>query len=183
MSVMQRDISCDATWETWFADAFNMYREDAAPTKSKADISSESESSTSEEKRSAPTTLRLTRPQDSFDAESLAMEVIKLTNAERKKHGLNPLEVDEELMKLAQTRAKEVSTKYSHERPDGTNVVETHGCGENVGAKTSAEKQMTSWMNSVGHRNNILLDRYEAFGVGCYKADNDRLYWVQIFKP
>lgn len=41
---------------------------------------------------------------------------------------------------LAQTRAEEVSVKYSHERPDGTRVVKEYGYGENVGAKSKAPK-------------------------------------------
>ena len=182
MSVMQRDTSSDTTWETWLADAFNEYRKDADSTQLRTEITPNPKNRTSEGEDSAPTTPSLTRPKDDFDSESLAIDVIKLTNSERKEHGLNPLEIDEELMELAQTRAEEVSTKYSHERPDGTTVVAL-GCGENVGAKASAEKQMTSWMNSNDHRYNILLDRYKTIGVGCYKADNGNTYWVQIFKP
>ena len=147
-------VNPEGRWEFWFADVFNNYRE-----LDEAIITAEPA------------------------AEDLAMEIIELTNAERKKHGLHPLEVDEELMKLAQTRAEEVSTKYSHERPDGTRVSKTHGCGENVGAKASAEKQVTSWMSSEGHRTNILLERYHSIGVGCCEADDGRTYWVQLIRP
>lgn len=146
-------INPNGGWEFWFPEVFNDYR-----GLNIADIAEPTE-------------------------EDYALDVIKLTNAEREKHGLHPLEVDEELMELAQTLAEEVSVKYSHTRPDGTRVVKTHGCGENVGAKKSAEKQVTSWMNSKGHRTNILLERYKSIGVGCYKADDGRTYWVQIFKP
>lgn len=152
-----QDETPDGNWELWFPEVFNNYR----------GLSNSSPSD---------------KTKQDFDSESLAIKVINLTNSERKEHGLNPLEVDEELMKLAQTRAEEVSTKYSHERPDGTTVVEL-GCGENVGAKASAEKQVKSWMNSDGHRHNILLDRYKTIGVGCHKADNGSTYWVQVFKP
>jgi len=157
------NVNPNGRWEFWFADVFNDYRNLNEEANTELTIESE-------EKQ-----IR--------DTEEWAMEVIELTNAEREKHGLHPLEVDEELMELAQIRAKEVSTKYSHERPDGTRVVKTHGCGENVGAKKSAEKQVASWMNSEGHRTNILIERYKSIGVGCYKADDGRTYWVQIFKP
>ena len=156
-------INPDGRWEFWFPNVFNDYR-------GLNDNTSPVSSAPKEEKQIS-------------DTEEWAMEVIELTNAEREKHGLHPLEVDEEVMELAQIRAKEVSTKYSHERPDGTRVVKTHGCGENVGAKKSAEKQVASWMNSEGHRTNILRERYQSIGVGCYKADDGRTYWVQIFKP
>lgn len=113
-----------------------------------------------------------------------ALEVIRLTNIQRESRGLEPLETDDDLMALAQIRAEEVSVKYSHERPDGTRVVKEHpGYGENVGAKATAEKQVTSWMNSEGHCANILRERFHRIGVGCYRAANGNHYWVQIFAP
>jgi len=165
MTIAQQheSVNPEGRWEFWFPKVFNDYRglnDNTRPVSS----------APKEEKQIS-------------DTEEWAMEVIELANAEREKYGLHPLEVDEELMELAQIRAEEVSTKYSHERPDGTRVVKTHGCGENVGAKKSAEKQVTSWMSSEGHRINILRERYKSIGVGCYKADDGRTYWVQIFEP
>ena len=116
--------------------------------------------------------------------EDEALEVIRLTNIERENRGLEPLEVDGDLMALAQIRAEEVSVKYSHERPDGTRVVKEHpGYGENVGAKASAEKQVTSWMSSEGHCANILRERFHRIGVGCYQTAGGSHYWVQVFAP
>lgn len=109
-----------------------------------------------------------------------ALEVIRLTNLERENHGLDPLPIDEDLMELARIRAMEIREKYSHTRPDGTSVVDLR-CGENCGQNSSAKKQVEAWMNSEGHRTNILLDRYHHIGVGCYQAPNGNLYWVQVF--
>ena len=109
-----------------------------------------------------------------------AQEVIRLTNLERENHGLEPLPVDEALMELAQIRAEEIREKYSHTRPDGTTVVDLR-CGENCGQDSSAEEQVAAWMNSEGHRANILLDRYHHIGAACYRAENGDLYWVQVF--
>ena len=109
-----------------------------------------------------------------------ALEVIRLTNEEREKNDLPALEVDEDLMELARIRAEETRELYSHTRPDGTTVVDLR-CGENIGQRSSAEKQVIAWMNSDGHRTNILLDRYHHIGVGCYQAENGNLYWVQVF--
>lgn len=53
--------------------------------------------------------------------------------------------------------------------------------GENLGAKVSAEKQVTSWMSSDGHRANILREGYHRIGVGCYLAENGKRYWIQVF--
>ena len=109
-----------------------------------------------------------------------ALEVIRLTNEEREKKNLPALEVDEDLMELARIRAEETRELYSHTRPDGTTVVDLR-CGENIGQRSSAAKQVTAWMNSDGHRTNILLDRYHHIGAGCYQAPNGNLYWVQVF--
>lgn len=109
-----------------------------------------------------------------------AQEVIRLTNIERENHGLEPLPVDEGLIELAQIRAEEILEKYSHTRPDGTTVVDLR-CGENCGQDSSAKEQVAAWMNSEGHRANILLDRYHHIGAACYRAENGSLYWVQVF--
>lgn len=122
-------------------------------------------------------------PEPSYTAGCLleeADEVIRLTNLERETHGLEPLAVDEELMELARVRAEELREKYSHTLPDGTNVG-VYRCGENIGQRSSATEQVTSWMNSEGHRTNILLDRYYHIGAACYQAENGNLYWVQVF--
>lgn len=115
-----------------------------------------------------------------FFREDDALEVIRLTNLERENHGLDPLPVNDDLMELARVRAMEIREKYSHTRPDGTSVVDLR-CGENCGQNSSAKKQVEAWMNSEGHRTNILLDRYHHIGVGCYQAPNGNLYWVQVF--
>ncbi len=185
-----------SSWETWFAKAFNEYRqintpiEDTSPDEpiqhevasEKADKTERPYTEPEPNKPSEVNTLPSeTEEADEPDCYEWALEVIELTNAEREKNGLHTLEIDDDLMELAQTRAEEVSVKYSHERPDGTRVVKEYGYGENVGAKSSPQKQVSSWMSSEGHRTNILIDWYEYIGVGCYHADDGRTYWVQIF--
>ena len=93
-------------------------------------------------------------------------EAIRLANQKRENHGLDPLPIDDDLMELAEIRAEKIRELYSHTRPDGTSVVDLR-CGENIGQKHSAKKQVTSWMNSEGHRANILLDRYHHIGAAC----------------
>lgn len=153
-------------WEFWFAERFNEYRD---LTDGSGSTSTNKQNSTSSASPS----------QKSVDTDAYAHEVITLTNQEREAAGLHTLEMDDSLMKLAQIRAEEVSTLYSHERPDGSRVVEL-GYGENVGAKGSASRQVASWMNSDGHKTNILRDKYDKIGVGCF-VKNGTFYWVQIF--
>ena len=156
-------------WSVWFAEVFNEYR------------NLDSGGNTSSAAPSRETPYENENPQQAGAlSEADALEVIRLTNEEREKIGLPTLEMDSDLMELAQIRAEEVSTQYSHERPDGSHVVQM-GYGENVGAKASAEKQVTSWMGSDGHRTNILREHYTKIGAGCYQTDNGKHYWVQIF--
>ena len=116
-----------------------------------------------------------------FLREDDAWMVTQFINQEREAHGLETLPVDDDLMELAAIRAVELwEGEYSHTRPDGTKVSEQR-CGENIGRRNSAQAQVTSWMNSEGHRKNNLSERYHHIGAGCYQAPNDNLYWVAVF--
>ena len=115
--------------------------------------------------------------------------VIELVNEERRKNGVVPLQIDENLLCAAEVRANEISTKFSHTRPDGRDcfsVLEDRNincywcCGENIAAGyRTPDHVMNGWMNSSGHRSNILDSDYTFIGVGAY---NDGKYnWVQLF--
>ena len=156
-------------WSTWLAEMFNEYRSVTGGGNVSSGEFSSKEPDEDESGQQAGAFL-----------EDDALEVVRLTNEERANHGVGTLEIDEDLMALAKIRAEEVSTKNSHERPDGSHVFQM-GYGENVGAKGSAEKQVTSWMGSDGHRTNILREVYTRIGVGCYQTEGGKYYWVQIF--
>lgn len=156
--------SANGAWEFWFAEEFNNYRGLSGNNLNRPDEGSASNKSSNE----------------SADIDENIQKVISLTNAERENAGLHVLETDSSLMELAQIRAEELATQYSHSRPDGTTVVDL-GYGENAGAKSSASAQVNSWMSSDGHKTNILRDKYNHIGVGCYQSDNGKLYWIQIF--
>ena len=113
-------------------------------------------------------------------------QVVEIVNAERAKLNLAPLTIDESLMKSCDIRARELVKNFSHTRPDGSSCftsIETsyNAVGENIAyGQNNAQVVMDGWMNSKGHRENILSDKYTHIGVGCYKKDNI-LYWVQLF--
>lgn len=116
-----------------------------------------------------------------------AYEVLKIINQERAKEGLSALTMNTALMEAAMQRAAECAVYYSHTRPDGSScfTVFPSECtgyrGENIAAGyTSASNVMVGWMNSEGHRNNILNINYSSVGVGCFYQDG-ALYWVQLF--
>lgn len=117
-------------------------------------------------------------------------EVVALVNAERAKEGLSPLTIDSKVQAAAQVRAKESKQLFSHTRPDGTSFatalkeqnVSYKGAGENIawGQKTP-EAVMKAWMNSSGHRANIMNPNFTTIGVGYYVDSNRTPYWCQLF--
>ena len=120
---------------------------------------------------------------------SLAEQVVALVNEERAAAGLNPLTINESAMSAALVRAKEIRQSFSHTRPDGSSFstalkeqgVSYRGSGENIAyGQRSPEAVMKAWMNSSGHRSNILNAKYTSIGVGCYEQ-NGTLYWTQLF--
>ena len=121
-----------------------------------------------------------------FDAEAFCDELIRLTNKERERAGLDPLVTDSTAMEYAAIRAEELAEKYSHTRPDGDNsgMYSHYSFGENIayGQKTSQEV-INDWMGSDGHRAAILADYSDygnRFGVGVYKSQGI-IYWCQEF--
>lgn len=120
---------------------------------------------------------------------SLALRVVTLVNAERAKYGLSALTYDGVLSRAANTRAVETKTYFSHTRPDGSSCFTAldevgysyRTAGENIayGQKTAAEV-MNAWMNSEGHRANILGQNYTHIGVGVYESGGV-IYWSQFF--
>lgn len=119
-------------------------------------------------------------------------EIVAFVNRERKKQGRDSLQTDEKLQKAADKRAKEIATRFSHVRPNGTmcdSVLDEYyisysSTGENIAAGyPSAKNTMKQWMSSSGHRSNILNSKFKKIGVGYYKSSTApyQYYWVQIF--
>ena len=118
-------------------------------------------------------------------------EAIRLINAERSKAGLAELTIDSDLMDAAAKRAEEQPESFGHTRPDGSdfstireefNVTGSPIC-ENAGrGKDTASKQVNSWMNSAGHKANILNASITRIGVGyCYgEGSSKKHYWIML---
>ncbi len=118
------------------------------------------------------------------DTSDFLDEVIKLCNEERESAGLAPLEKSDSLTDSAAVRAGELPSKFSHTRPDGSScftVITEKGKtrGENIAAGYENPGQVVEgWMNSPGHRANILDPDFTQIGVGYNESGN---YWVQLF--
>lgn len=124
-----------------------------------------------------------------------AEAVLKLVNQERSKAGLQPLTLTQKLTDIANTKAKDMADKgyFSHESPtygSPFDMLKKFGvsfsyAGENIAAgQKTAEEVMNSWMNSSGHKANILNKNYTQIGVGFYRGGQYGTEWVQLFiKP
>lgn len=137
---------------------------------------------------------KLTIP-DQSSVKALEAEVIRLVNIERSKKGLQALKADWEISRVARYKSQDMINKkyFSHTSPtygSPFKMLETFGirfssAGENIayGQQTPAAV-MNSWMNSSGHRANILSPSYTHIGVGLAKSSSGVYYWTQMFtKP
>jgi uncharacterized protein YkwD len=116
----------------------------------------------------------------------MAAEVVSLTNAERQDAGCDPLRVDDRLTEAAQGHSEDMVSRdyFSHDTPDGVSPAERAQragypsfSGENIAAgQRSAQEVVEAWMNSEGHRRNILNCDSKAIGVGLHD-----LHWTQKF--
>ncbi len=120
---------------------------------------------------------------------SYASAVLNLVNKYRNQNGLASVTLDSALSGAASTRAKEIVSSFSHTRPNGSscftvlseNGISYNGAGENIAyGQSSPDEVMTAWMNSAGHRANILNASFTKLGVGVYQSGGT-LYWAQIF--
>ena len=126
------------------------------------------------------------------DVKTLENEVIRLVNQERAKRGLGTLTQNWELCRVARYKSQDMIDKryFAHNSPTyGTpfDMMEAFGirfsaAGENIaqGQRTPAEV-FNGWMNSPGHRANILSAVYNQIGVGAAKAANGTITWTQMF--
>lgn len=127
------------------------------------------------------------QPQPATPA-SAVNAVVSLVNQERSRAGCNPVRVDERLNRAATKHSADMQARgyFSHDSPDGRNFVDRVKAegypspgAENIGkGYRSAEAVMEGWMNSEGHRNNILNCDLKAVGVGLAKGE---WLWTQVF--
>jgi stress response protein SCP2 len=119
-------------------------------------------------------------------------EVVERTNAERARHGLAPLTTDARLAAAAHAHSADMVRRgfFAHENPDGKQVWDravTAGyayrkVAENIAAgQRTAEEVVRGWMESQGHRANILDRDLTQIGVGRAEGGSYDVYWTQVF--
>lgn len=123
------------------------------------------------------------------DGYAMEQGVIQLVNQERAKYGLSPLKYDWELSRVAKHKSQDMHNigYFDHTSPTYGSpfvMMKSYGinyraAGENIAkGQTSAGQVMNAWMNSSGHRANILNGNFTHIGVG-YVSDGN--YWTQMF--
>lgn len=133
---------------------------------------------------------RVNTPSDSLSA--FERKVVELVNQERAQRGLAPLEVDAELSKVARVKSEDMRDKgyFSHESPTYGSPfdmmrkfgIQFRAAGENIAAGyPTPEAAVKGWMNSSGHRANILSSEFTHIGVGYAKGGAYGHYWTQQF--
>lgn len=116
-------------------------------------------------------------------------QVITLTNQERSKQGLTPLKADWELSRVARHKSEDMAVNkyFSHQSPKYGSPfdmmkqfgINYRSAGENIAqGQRSPEEVVQSWMNSSGHRANILSTTFTHIGVGYSQNGN---LWTQQF--
>lgn len=150
------------------------------------------ETSTPETNKPETSTPETNKPETSKPETNQAAfenEVLRLVNVERQKQGLSALQMDESVRNVARVKATDMyKNKYfSHTSPtygSPFDMMKKFGITYKAAAENIAKGQTTpaqvvnSWMNSSGHRANILNAKYTHIGVG-YEANGN--HWVQMF--
>lgn len=125
-------------------------------------------------------------------ASSDVQQVVNLVNQQREKNGLAPLKLSTSLDNVAQSKAQDMINEnyFGHTSPkygSPFNMMSEYGihysyAGENIAAgQADPTTVMQDWMNSPGHRANILNKNYTEIGVGVAHGGSYGTYWVQEF--
>lgn len=135
---------------------------------------------------------KLNIPTKSTEETTTEQEILKLVNAERSKQGLSPLTLNWELSRVAKFKSEDMrdNNYFSHTSPTYGSPFEMmksfgisyKSAGENIAAgQKTAQAVMTDWMNSSGHKANILSKNYTQLGVGKATGGSYGTYWTQMF--
>lgn len=128
-----------------------------------------------------------------LDNNEFEIKVLELINIERRKNGLNDLVSDNNLSIVAKAHSQDMYERnfFSHTTPDGFSPfdrMKNYGisyryAAENIAAgQSSPDEVVTSWMNSAGHRENILNPNFNKIGIGYFNSGKNYVhYWTQCF--
>jgi uncharacterized protein YkwD len=111
----------------------------------------------------------------SLDLHEVEAKLIAKTNEMRARNGLHPLAISDSLMQSARRHTAWMCNTYTFAHGNA-------GVPENIAmGQHSVDSAISSWMNSPGHRANMLSGSYSQIGVAAYRANNGTIYWCQQF--
>lgn len=130
--------------------------------------------------------------ENNTDFSDYARECFDLINKQRAKNGVDELEWDDTIAEACDIRAEELVERFSHLRPNGELCftafdevgIELSGEAENIAEGYSTPKAaVKAWMNSEGHKKNILDKSMKRAAIGFYYSPQSeyKYYWVQLF--
>jgi uncharacterized YkwD family protein len=144
--------------------------------------------------KTAPSTATTTPSTTTVSSSNLTYEqkVAELVNIERQKAGLSALTFDQSVSNVARTKSKDMAANnyFAHQSPTYGSAgdmltrfgIKWSAWGENIASgQRTPEAVVTAWMNSSGHRANILSANFSKIGVGYAVNSNGTPYWTQIF--
>lgn len=121
------------------------------------------------------TTATKATPKPANELHSVEAKLVERTNAERRRFGLRPLILDMRLMRTARRHNGWMARSGAFQHGN-------YPVAENIAmGQQNTAQAMNSWMNSSGHRANILNAGYTKIGVSAYRSPNGAIYWTQQF--
>lgn len=179
-------------WNSWqefmkqFNDRYSINEQKGHGTEVKEENNVQNENVQSEEQNKD---VEKQKDENDNNLHPFEQEVVELTNQEREKQGLAPLEIDSELSLVSKDKSKDMLNNqyFSHDSPtygSPFDMMEQYGisyrtAGENIAkGQSSPEEVVDGWMNSPGHRENILNGDFTHIGVGYVEQEN---VWTQQF--
>ena len=131
-------------------------------------------------------------PEHDTNVSQFEIKVLELVNNERAKNGLSALTLDSALSNVARNHSADMAKNnyFSHTNLKGQSPfdrlksagISYSYAGENIAAgQTTPEAVVNAWMNSEGHRKNILSKNFKKIGIGYYQGGAKRHYWTQVF--
>ncbi|MHB8897796.1 MAG: CAP domain-containing protein [Thermoguttaceae bacterium] len=112
---------------------------------------------------------------EKFELIAIEKTIVEQTNAQRARYGLPALAVDDSLMKTARSHTIWMARARS--------LQHSQGVAENIAmGYPTTDAAVGGWMNSSGHRANILNRGYRRIGVAAYQSGNGTIYWCQQFR-
>jgi uncharacterized YkwD family protein len=169
------------------------YEQQPAPVINRAEVPSQEKAVTTENKTTTTNAVPATTAAPATTAPSTSnyeQKVAELVNIERQKNGLAPLTLDSAISNVARIKSKDMADNnyFAHQSPtygSAGNMLTQFGIkwsawGENIAAgQRTPEEVVRAWMNSEGHRANILSPNFSRIGVGY--VNSARPHWTQMF--